>query len=86
MWSGGGPADSARTSATSGDGVPVLVLPERRPGTPDAGADIHPEAVAATRGQRVGHSGHDPHATTTLAHRRRMDEARRQAKESHRRG
>jgi HSP20 family protein len=67
-------------------GVLVLGLPERRSGTPAAGTDIRLEAVAATRGQRVGHSGHDLHPTTTLAHRRRMDEARRRAKHPHGRG
>jgi HSP20 family molecular chaperone IbpA len=80
------PADGARTNATCGNGVLVPVLPERRPGTPDAGAEIRLESVAATRGQRVGHSGHDLHPTTTLAHRRRMDEARRRAKHPHGRG
>jgi len=74
------PVDSARTNATYGNGVLVLVLPKRRPGTPDEGAEIRLEAVAAARGQRVGHSGHDLHATTTQAHRRRMNEARGRAK------
>jgi hypothetical protein len=80
------PVDGARTNATCGNGVLVPVLPKRRPGAPDAGAEIRLEAVAATRGQRVGHSGHDLHPTTTLAHRRRMDEARRRAKHPHGRG
>ena len=74
------PVDSARTNATYGNGVLVLVLPKRRPGTPDEGAEIRLEAVAAARGQRVGHSGRDLHATTTHAHRRRMNEARGRAK------
>ena len=69
------PVDSARTNATYGNGVLVLVLAKRSPGTPDAGAEIRMEAVAPARGQWVGHTGHDLHPTTTQAHRQRMSAA-----------
>jgi HSP20 family protein len=74
------PVQSALTNATYGNGVLVLVLPKRAPGTPDTAAEIHLEVTGTTRGQRVGHSGHDLHRTTTQAHRRQMDQATRQAR------
>jgi HSP20 family protein len=73
------PVHSALTNATYGNGVLVVVLPKRLPGTPDTDAEIRLEVIAATRGQRVGHSGHDMHETTTLMHREQQDAAVRQA-------
>lgn len=73
------PVHSALTNATYGNGVLVVVLPKRAPGTPDAGAEIRLDVIDATRGQRVGHSGHDMHETSTLMHRDQMDATIRRA-------
>ena len=79
------PVDGARTNATYGNGVLVLAMPKLGAAEQHVQTDIHLEVLAATRGQHVGHTGHDMHATTTRAHRQQMRAATGHAKErSHR--
>lgn len=73
------PVHSSLTNATYGNGVLVVVLPKRSPGTPDADTEISLEVLSATRGQRVGHSGRDMHRMTTRRHREQMVASARQA-------
>ena len=73
------PVDGARTNATYGNGVLVLVMPRLGPGEQGAPAEFGLEALAPTRGQRVGHHGHAMEPTTTEEHRQRADEVTRQA-------
>ena len=56
------------TNATYGNGVLVLSMPKRKEGeaASDASFQLHP--VAATRGERIGHSGSDIRPATTAVH------------------
>jgi len=67
------PVDGARTNATYGNGVLVVVMPKLAPGEQGSDAEFHLEVVQAARGARVGHAGHDLHETTTAEHRRDME-------------
>jgi HSP20 family protein len=72
------PVNGALTNATYGNGVLVLSMPKMAQGQQGVSAEFLLEAIEATRGERVGHSGRDQHETTTAEHRQRMvDSARR---------
>ena len=71
--------DGARTNATYGNGVVVLVMPKLAPGEHGSDAEFRLEVLAATRGEHVGHTGHDLHQTTTAEQRHQQEETRRGA-------
>ena len=74
--------DGARTNATYGNGVLVLVMPRLAPGgtdPQDGWAEFRLEVIEATRGAHVGHTGHDLQQTTTAAYRQRQEEVARRA-------
>jgi HSP20 family protein len=73
------PVDGARTNATYGNGVLVVVMPKLAPGERGNDAEFHLEVVQAPRGERVGHAGRDLHETTTAAHRRDMERSAQSA-------
>jgi HSP20 family protein len=73
------PVDGARTNATYGNGVLVLVMPKLAPGSGGHDGEFHLQVVTATRGERVGHAGRDLHDTSTEAHLRQLDEHARRA-------
>ncbi|MGE0825191.1 MAG: Hsp20/alpha crystallin family protein [Candidatus Binatia bacterium] len=49
--------DGGRTNATYGNGILVLVMPKRSPHEPTIPAELQLDAITATRGEHVGHSG-----------------------------
>lgn len=71
--------DGARTNATYGNGVLVVVMPVAAQASTASDADVRLEVVTATRGAHVGHAGHDLHETTTAEHRQRMEQVARSA-------
>ncbi len=66
--------DGALSNATYGNGVLVLMMPRMQVGLQPTRAEFHLQALEATRGERVGHVGHDIDPTTTEEHRRRVEE------------
>jgi len=66
------PVDAALTNATYGNGVVVLSMPKAAEGRAPAGETIRLQVIEATRGERVGHTGHDIRPTTTAEHRQGM--------------
>lgn len=73
------PVNGALTNASYGNGVLVLSMPKMEPGQQGVGAQFRLEAIEATRGERVGHTGRDMRGTTTAEHRQRMVESARKA-------
>ncbi|MGE0821211.1 MAG: Hsp20/alpha crystallin family protein [Candidatus Binatia bacterium] len=51
------PVDGARTNATYGNGILVLVMPKRSSQEETIPAELQLDAITATRGEHVGHSG-----------------------------
>jgi HSP20 family protein len=66
------PVNGALANATYGNGVLVLALPILASGQPSVRSEFVLEVIAATRGERVGHSGRDLHPTTTQERRQKM--------------
>jgi HSP20 family protein len=64
------PVNGALANATYGNGVLVLSIPKMPSGQPGTRADFRLEGINATRGERVGHAGHDIRPLTTREHRR----------------
>lgn len=71
--------NGALTNATYGNGVLVLSMPKAEGGRPPTEAEVRLEVIAATRGARVAHTGHDIQPTTTTEHRRAQRRAGRGA-------
>ena len=60
--------DGSLTNATYGNGVLVLTLPKTTSGQKGMRAEFTLEAIQATRGERVGHTGRDIRRMTTKQH------------------
>jgi HSP20 family protein len=71
--------DGARTNATYGNGVLVLVMPRLAQGERPQDTEFRLEVLAAARGAHVGHTGHDLHQTTMAEHRQRQEQAEQAA-------
>ena len=71
--------DGSLANATYGNGVLVLTLP--RSGARDAKprTEFTLDRVSATRGERVGHTGHDIRQTTTQEHMERHTQTPRKS-------
>lgn len=65
------PVNGSLTNATYGNGVLVLAMPKVRRGERGIPADIKLEAIASTRGERVGHMSRMVRPTTTEEHLRK---------------
>ena len=63
------PVSGALANVTLGNGVLVLAMPTMTSGEVDAATEITLETVEAARGERIGHVGRRPRATTTAEHR-----------------
>lgn len=63
------------TNATYGNGTLVLSMPRATKDRPPARGVIRLQVVEATRGEHVGHTGHDIRPTTTAEHRRQRRQA-----------
>jgi HSP20 family protein len=74
------PVNGALANATYGNGVLVLALPIMAPGQPGVRSEFILEVIAATRGERVGHTGRDLHPITTQERRQKMAVTARTAK------
>jgi HSP20 family protein len=66
------PMNGALANATYGNGVLVLALPILALGQPSVRSEFVLEVIAATRGERVGHSGRDLHPTTRQERRQKL--------------
>ena len=77
------PVSGALTNATYGNGVLVLAMPKLEQGQSGAGAEFQLEAISATRGERVGHSGREMRETTTAEHRQKMEDSAHRGGEAH---
>jgi HSP20 family protein len=71
------PVNGALANATYGNGVLVLALPILASGQPSVRSEFVLEVIAATRGERVGHSGRDLHPTTTQERRQKLGQPAR---------
>ena len=60
--------DGAMANATYGNGVLVITMPKADSVRESTSAEFSLETVEPTRGERVGHTGHDPQGTTTRNH------------------
>ena len=76
------PVNGALANATYGNGVLVLALPIMAPGQPGVRSEFILEVIAATRGERVGHTGRDLHPTTTQERRQKTAQMDRTAKQA----
>ena len=65
------PVDGARTNATYGNGVLVLVMPKRRRNDITIPGELRLHPVTPTRGEHVAHTGSAMQPTTTAAHQRK---------------
>ncbi len=66
------------SNATFGNGVLVLSMPKATDAR-DEPIEFTLEVIEAPRGERVGHTGKDMHATTTRAHRQLREDTKRRA-------
>jgi HSP20 family protein len=66
--------DGSLTNATYGNGVLVLTMPKAMTTEKAIRTEFTLEAIRPTRGERVGHMGHDIRRTTTGEHRQRLAE------------
>lgn len=71
--------DGQLANATYGNGVLVLTLPKTAAGHRSKRAEFTLEAIEATRGERVGHTGHDIRKATTSQHLEAMAKLQRRA-------
>ncbi len=62
------PVDGALANASYGNGVLVLALPKLASGQRGSRVQCRLDPLSATRGERVGHEGHDIQPTTTEEH------------------
>jgi HSP20 family molecular chaperone IbpA len=60
--------DGSLANATYGNGVLALTLPKTTSGQNGMRTEFTLEAIQATRGERVGHTGHDIRRMTTKQH------------------
>jgi HSP20 family protein len=67
------PVNGALGNATYGNGVLVLALPKLADEQPRTSVEFQLQAIAATRGERVGHSGSAIHPATTEEHRQQHE-------------
>jgi HSP20 family protein len=58
------PVNGGLTNATYGNGVLVLSMPKLAPGAQQDTTEFQLATIDNTRGQRLGHTGSDMHATT----------------------
>lgn len=63
--------DGTLANATYGNGVLVLTMPKSIAAEKPARAEFTLQAIDATRGERVGHVGHNIQRTTTREHLQR---------------
>jgi HSP20 family protein len=68
------PVDGALSNATYGNGVLVVMMPKAEHGRPSTRAEFELQELVPTRGEHVGHVGHDIQPTTTEQHRRQVEE------------
>ncbi len=68
------PVNGPLTNAAYGNGVLVLAMPIMESGRQGDYTEFRLEVIEATRGQRVGHTGSDLRPTTTVEHRRHIEE------------
>lgn len=71
------PVNGPLANATYGNGVLALALPKMEQGSQGSYTEFQLEVVAATRGQRIGHTGSAVHPTTTEEHRSKMEQSSR---------
>lgn len=71
------PVNGPLTNATYGNGVLVLAMPKMEQGSHSGYTEFQLEVVEATRGQRIGHTGSEIHATTTEEHRQKIEQSAR---------
>ena len=64
--------DGSLANATYGNGVLVLTIPKADATSKPARTEFTLEAIQPTRGERVGHVGHDIRPTTTREHGTRL--------------
>lgn len=69
------PVDASLTNATYGNGVLVLSMPKAAAGKKTPRQVIRLQVIEATRGERVGHTGHDVRPTTDTEHQRGLRRA-----------
>jgi HSP20 family protein len=72
------PVNGPLANATYGNGVLVLAMPKLEQGSQGGYTEFQLEVVAATRGQRIGHTGSDVRPTTTEEHRHKMQHSSRE--------
>jgi HSP20 family protein len=73
------PVNGPLTNATYGNGVLVLAMPKLARGSSESYLEFKLDVVAATLGQRIGHTGSTLRPTTTEAHRQKIDETRQKS-------
>jgi HSP20 family protein len=66
--------DGTLANATYGNGVLVLTMPKADGMAKSTRAEFTLEAIRPTRGERIGHVGHEIQAITTKEHRARVAE------------
>jgi HSP20 family protein len=66
------PVNGTLTNATYGNGVLVLSMPKMEQGQQGTPIEFQLEAIEATRGEHVGHTGRQMRETTTSEHRQKM--------------
>jgi HSP20 family protein len=71
--------DGSLANATYGNGVLVLTMPKARSTENVIRTEFTLDAIKPTRGERVGHVGHDIRKTTTRQHRERLAQIPRRA-------
>jgi HSP20 family protein len=60
--------DGSMANATYGNGVLVITMPKANSVRKTVKTEFSLEKVEPTRGERVGHTGHEPQPTTTREH------------------
>jgi HSP20 family protein len=75
------PVDGELTNATYGNGVLVLSMPKAPDGTQRRETEFRLQALKATRGQHVGHTGKNIQPTTGRSRRSRRKPANEQIKQ-----
>ena len=71
--------DGSLANATYGNGVLVLTMPKAGSTEDVIRTEFTLDAIKPTRGERVGHVGHDIRKTTTRQHRERLAQIPRRA-------
>ena len=73
--------DGSLANATYGNGVLVLTMPKAKATERPVRTEFTLEAIKPTRGERIGHVGHDIRGTTTRQHLERLAQIKRLPKE-----